>query len=300
MYRCNSCNKVIKKCPACKHGIIDHTASLINQITGLFVFLTLIFVALEIKVKEQTELAMEPFRKAQEESAKRNEVKESKPLKKTTKAKASDKNKKKKKRKKISGKEGDFRAGLWDMLKSEIEEAEKAQVLEVRNDPYNLDYLTKVSDYDVIARYLFAQNRLTGGCYILLGKKIILPKDFKNKNHIRLGQEIPAWVKLDFNYYKDYASDLLTNFTTTDQFFYEMYTSLISQYGPPKYKALKELENVLSRQDKIESVIAFNRLLSYAWESKRSKIYFHFACYKNQPYFRLEYLSKKSKIKREP
>lgn len=178
MYRCNSCNKVIKKCPACKHGIKDHTASLINQLTGLFVFLTLIFVALEIKVKEQTELAMEPFRKAQEESAKRNEVKESKPLKKTTKAKASDKNKKKKKRKKISGKEGDFRAGLWDMLKSEIEEAEKAQVLEVRNDPYNLDYLTKVSDYDVIARYLFAQNRLTGGCYILLGKKINLPKDF--------------------------------------------------------------------------------------------------------------------------
>ena len=299
MYKCSSCKKIIKKCPACKNAINDHTASLFNQLTALFVFVTLIFVALEIKVKEQTDMAMEPFRKAQEESAKRNEVKEAKPLKKIKEKKTKAKKEKKKKKKRISGKEGDFRAGIWGMLKSEVEEAEKTRPLEIRNDPYNLDYLTQVGNYEVIARYLFAQNRLTGGCYILLGQKIQYSENFKKKNHIKLGQEIPAWIKLDFNYYKDYSSSLLNNFTTTDQFFYEMYMSLTSQYGPPKYKALKDMESAISRKDKIESVIAFNRLLSYAWETQRSKIYFHFACYKNQPYFRLEYLSKKSKIKRD-
>ncbi|MFZ5950568.1 MAG: hypothetical protein ACOYXC_07670 [Candidatus Rifleibacteriota bacterium] len=269
-----------------------------NQIAGLLFFLSIIFFSLEIKVKEETDLAMKPFRAAQEEAEKQKEVKEAglpKPAKDTP-EKASDK-KKNNKGKAGGGKEGDFRVGLWGQLRSEIIENEKAQKLEARNDPYNLDYLTKIGNFEVIARYMFAQNRLSGGCYILLGSPIENLEEAKQAARLKVGEPCPSWVKLDFSYYKDLACQILNSAAAADNFFYEMYISMASQMGPPKATALEELENAISRKEKIESVLANERILTYSWETARSTVNFYFACLDTRPYFRLEYLSNKELLK---
>jgi hypothetical protein len=127
MYQCQKCKKQVVTCPACKYRIKDPKAALINQIAGVLVVLTIIFVSLEIKVKEETEIAMKPFRQAQEETAKKEKVKEAGLPKPAKPDKSSGKNKKKSNKAGGSGKEGDFRVGTWGMLRSEIIETEKAQ-----------------------------------------------------------------------------------------------------------------------------------------------------------------------------
>ncbi len=294
MYQCQKCKKQVVTCPACKYRIKDPKAALINQIAGVLVVLTIIFVSLEIKVKEETEIAMKPFRQAQEETEKKEKVKEAGPPKPAKPDKSSGKNKKKNNKAGGSGKEGDFRAGTWGMLRSEIIETEKAQKIEVRNDPYNLDYLTKIGNFEVIAHYMFAQNRLTGGCYILTGQQLSGLEEIRKNNKIKVGEACPSWIKLDFSYYQDFSSPILNSVAASDQFFYEMYISLASQMGPPESTALDELENSISRNEKIESVLAYNRMLVYSWSTQRSKINFYFACLDSRPYFRLEYLSLKN------
>jgi len=265
-----------------------------NQISGLLFFLSIIFISLEIKVKEETDIAMKPFRAAREEAEKQKEVKEAglpKPAKDAP-EKASNK-KKNNKAKSGGGKEGDFRVGLWGQLRSEIIEKEKAQKLEARNDPYSLDYLTKIGNFEVIARYMFAQNHLSGGCYILLGSPIENLEEAKQAARLKVGDPCPSWVKLDFSYYEDLACQVLNSAAVADNFFYEMYISMASQMGPPKATALEELENAISRKEKIESVLANERILTYTWETARSTVNFYFACLDSRPYFRLEYLSNK-------
>lgn len=264
------------------------------------IFLTIIFVSLEIKVKEETEIAMKPFRQAQEETEKKEKVKEAGPPKQAKTSKDSDKKKNGKKRGGGAGKEGDFRTGTWGMLRTEIIEAEKAHRLELRNDPYNLDYLTKIGNFEVIAHYMFAQNRLSGGCYILTGQPLEGLGEIRENLKVKVGEPCPSWVKLDFSYYREFSSPILNSIAAVDQFFYEMYISLASQMGPPEKTALEELENSFSRNEKVESVLAHERLIGYSWTTVRSKINFYFACLDSRPYFRLEYLSIKNADKEKP
>lgn len=299
MYQCQKCKKQVLTCPACKYRIKDPKATLINQVAGVLVFLTIIFVSLEIKVKEETEIAMKPFRQAQEETEKKEKVKEAGPPKQAKPDSNAAKKKSNNKKSGSAGKEGDFRAGTWGMLRSEILENEKAQKLEVRNDPYNLDYLTKIGNFEVVAHYMFAQNRLTGGCYILTGQNLDGLEEIRNNNKIKVGETCPSWVKLDFSYYQNYSSPILNSIAAADQFFYEMYISLASQMGPPESTALEELENSITRNEKIESVLAYDRILVYSWTTQRSKINFYFACLDSRPYFRLEYLSLKNAEKED-
>jgi hypothetical protein len=299
MYQCEKCKKEITVCPACKRHIKDKTSRIINQITGVLVVITIIFVSLEIKIKEETELAMKPFRQAAEETKKKEKVKEASLPKKTSEQKKKSKNKKKAKSR-ASGKEGDFRTGVWGMLRSVIAEEEKATPLEVRHDPYNLDYLTKIGNYDVIAQYLFAQNRLSGGCYILIGHKIENYQSLKENTKLKVGEPCPSWVKLDIQYYEEFASPVLNSVAAADQFFYDIYMSMVSQMGGPEATALNELEGSIGRNEKIESVIGYDRMLVYSWKTQRSKVNFYFASLKGIPYFRLEYLSKKTKDGKAP
>lgn len=295
MYQCQSCKKEIKICPACKYRIKDSQASLLNQIAGTLVFLTIIFVSLEIKVTEETEIAMKPFRQAREETERKEKVKEASLPKPAKDSAANQKKSNKSGGNSRLSKEGDFRAGTWGMLKSQILTEEKAQPLHVRQDPYNLDFLTKIGNYEVIARYMFAQNRLSGGCYILIGQPVEITPEVKERNGIKVGEPIPSWVKVDFSYYREATSNLnLNSFESADQFFYEMYISMASQMGRPNSTALDELENEISRQEKVESVIAHNRILTYSWETNRSKVNFYFAGLDSTPYFRLEFLSDKN------
>lgn len=298
MYQCQKCKKQISNCPACKYRIRDAKATLLNQAAGILVFLTIIFVSLEIKVKEETEIAMKPFRQAREETEKKKKVKEAGPPKQAKPSK--DSKKKSDKKAASSGKEGDFRTGTWGMLRSEIIEAEKAEKIEIRNDPYNLDYLTKIGNFEVIAHYMFAQSRLSGGYYALIGQPLAELKSMRDKIKVKVGEPCPSWVKLDFSYYQDYSSPVLNSIAATDQFFYEMYISLASQMGAPEATALEELENAFSRNEKIESVLVHERILKYSWTTMRSKINFYFACLEERPYFRLEYLSLKEAEKKEP
>lgn len=298
MFKCQICQKEIIVCPACKNRINDSRASWFNQLGGLFFFFSLIFVSLEIKVKEETELALKPFKQAQEETEKNKEIKESKPAKakEGKDKKEDDKNDKGQK----SGKEGDFRVGMWGTLRNEIIASEKSAKIEVRNDPYNLDYLTKIAEHQVVAHYMFAQNRLSGGCYILIGQPLENHDELRKKTKLKVGETCPSWIKLDLSYYSEFSSQVLNSVAATEKFFYEMYLSLASQMGPPADTALEELENQISRQEKIESVIAYSRMLTYSWETTRSKINFYFGCLDSRPYFRLEFLSLKEAMKEKP
>ncbi len=299
MYQCQKCKKEITACPACKRHIKDKTSRIINQITGVLVVITIIFVSLEIKIKEETELAMKPFRQAAEETKKKEKIKEASLPKNSSESKKQSKNKKKAKSR-SSGKEGDFRVGVWGMLRSVIAEEEKATPLEVRRDPYNLDYLTKIGNYEVIAQYLFSQNRLSGGCYILIGQRIENYQNLRKNTKLKVGEPCPSWVKLDFQYYEEFASPVLNSVAAADQFFYDMYISMASQMGAPYATSLRDLEASIERNEKIESVIGYERMLYYSWKTQRSKVNFYFASLKGIPYFRLEYLSKKSKDGKAP
>lgn len=294
MYLCQKCQQQLKVCPACKHNLRDPKASLFNQLSGLLVFLTLIFVSLEIKVTEETEIAMKPFRAAQEELENRRKVKEAEAFRSSSDSSSTEpRQRKSAKVASAYGREGDFRAGVWGMLKSEIVENETAQHLEFRDDPYDLDYKTRIGNFDVVARYMFAQGRLSAGCYILLGPPIEGLDKIKKDMALKVGEPTPSWIKLDFNYYSDEACPILNSLPAVDQFFYEMYISLASQMGPPEETVLNELEHSLTRNEKIESVLVHERMLTYRWQTIRSKVNFYFASLNGRPYFRLEFLSNK-------
>lgn len=293
MYKCHKCKKSIGNCPACKQGIKDQVASLINNFAEVVLVLSIVFIAMEFKMKEQTEILMKPFRMAREETMAGRQVKETKLPKK-------DSNKANKKSGKNGansssqrGKEGDFRVGEWGMLISEVEMNEKAIQIDVRKDPFNLDYLTKIGNFEAVARYMFARSRLSGGCYIVLGQRIEDLQDAKDNSEIKIGEPIPEWIKADFSYYVKQACLDLNTIAAVEQFFNEMHSSLVSQNGAPKSTSLGDEEDAISGKDKIESVIANGNFLRYTWETRRQEVNLYFACFEGFPYFRLEYLANK-------
>jgi hypothetical protein len=237
MYHCPECNKEIKNCPGCKQPVRDGTASILYQISGACIFVALIFFVLEIKIKEEIETAMKPFRIAEEIAAKKNKVKATdlpKPPKKE-KAEAEKKKPEEKdgeKKSDVQGKTADFRAGVWGASRKKIEEDEKAEKLD-RANPYSLDYLARVGNYDAITRYEFSSNRLQGGNYVVFGQKVKDLDQLRSKTLIKAGEPCSSAIANEFAIYRMPRNQALSELNNIDQFFYEMYISLASQHGMP-------------------------------------------------------------------
>lgn len=268
---------------------------LLYQISGALLVIALIFAALNIKVKDEIEVAMRPFKVAEEIAAQKNKVKA------VALPKAPQKDKKDSKAKdaennddKIEGKDADFRTGRWGTSKNKIEEEEKIERLD-RTNPYALEYLARVGNYDAITRYEFSSNRLEGGNYIVFGERVAELSKLRAKAAGRVGEPVPSWIKNEFSLYRFPRNKALSDVSTTDQFFYEMFISLMSQYGAPEKSSLQDFENILSRQEKISSVLAFDRMLSYEWKTSRSNVTFIFASYVGTPYFYISYRDKDAK-----
>lgn len=278
MYHCPECEKDIEICPHCKQFIKDNTATLLYQIAGALIFVALIFFALEIKVKEEIDTAMKPFKMAEDIAAKKGKVKavglpqapkppkEAKQKSKKAESNSDD----------VKGKNADFRAGMWGTSRKKIEEEEKAERIN-RETPYSLDYLARVGNYDAVTRYKFSSNRLVGGDYIVFGAKVKDIDKLREASSIRIGDACPTWIGNEFNLYSFPRNDALSEIANVEQFFYEMYLSLGGQFGTPESSTLGSNENVIERSEKVLSVIAHERMLSYKWQTKRSIIEFTFA-----------------------
>lgn len=293
MYHCPECQKPVDTCPNCKQRLGDNAAVFLYQISGGLLLIALVFVALEIKIKEEIDTAMRPFKVAEEVAAKKSKVKA---VKLPTAPKAAKEPMEKKegedsKPDKIEGKDADFRAGRWGVSRKRIEEEEKAEKLDCGN-PYSLEFLAKVGNYEGITRYEFSSNRLEGGNYIVFGQRVKDLDKLKSETAIRAGDPCFAWIQNEFSLYRFPRNEGLSEVSAIDNFFYEMYISLSSQFGMPEQSSLKDLENALSRQEKVASVLAFDRMISYEWSSPRSKISFIFAANVGVPYFYISYRDK--------
>lgn len=298
MYHCPECEKDIEICPHCKQFIKDQTAALIYQIAGALIFVALIFFALEIKVKEEIDAAMKPFKMAEDIAAKKNKVKAT-GLPKAPKPAKETKNETKKAESKsddVKGKDADFRAGMWGTSRKKIEEDEKAERIN-RDTPYSLDYLARVGNYDAVTRYRFSSNRLVGGDYIVFGAKVKNINQLRENSTIRIGESCPTWIGNEFNLYSFPRNEALSDIANVEQFFYEMYLSLGGQFGTPESSTLGANENVIERSEKVMSVIAHGRMLSYKWQTKRSIIELTFAGYESAACMVISYSDKQHEQK---
>jgi len=295
MYHCPECEKDIEVCPHCKQFIKDHTATLIYQIAGALLFVSMIFFALEIKVKEEIDAAMKPFKMAEDIAAKKNKVK-AVSLPKSPKPDKEPKKEIKKAESKsddIKGKDADFRVGMWGTSRKKIEEEEKAERI-ARESPYSIDYLARVGNYDAVTRYNFSSGRLTGGDYVIFGNKVKNANRLREDTPIRIGDSCPTWVGNEFNLYRFPRNESLSDIANVEQFFYEMYLSLGGQFGTPESSTLGANENVIGRSEKVASVIAHNRMLSYKWQNQRSIIEFTFAGHDSAAFMIISYSDKKN------
>lgn len=294
MYHCPECEKDIEICPHCKQFVKDHTATLLYQIAGMLFFIALIFFALEVKIREEIDAAMKPFKTAEDIAAKKNKVKatslpkapkkEKDPPKETS-SKESGSND-------IKGKDADFRAGMWGASKSKIQEDEKAEKLD-RNNHYSLEYLARVGNYDSITRYKFSSNHLVGGDYVVFGTKVKNLEKIIEDVPFKIGESCPTWVGNEFNLYSGPRNEALSEIANIEQFFYEMYLSLGSQFGTPEFSTLGAAENDIGRSEKVASVIAHNRIINYRWRTIRSIVEFSFAGYDSCAFFTISYTDKK-------
>lgn len=300
MYHCPECQKDIDTCPKCKQPIKDNTAALLYQISGVFFFVALVFFALEGKVREETDLAMRPFKVTEEIAAKKAKVKAAtlpKPPKEEKATKAKDEevkkeDKKEKKEDKIEGKDADFRVGRWGTSRKRIEEEEKAEKIN-RDNPYSLEYFAKVGDCAGITRYQFSSNRLIGGDYVVFGDKIKNLAELISETQYKAGEACSTSIQNEFSLYPFPRNPGLSEIDKIDQFFYGAYISLTALYGIPSMNNLGDLENSLSRHEKVTSVLVFDRMIRYEWSTKRTNIEFIFAANAGIPYFFIAYREKK-------
>lgn len=297
MYKCSQCDKNIDVCQSCKQQICDDYASIIYQIAAALFLIALIFFALEIKIKEEIELALRPFAAAAEIAEKKSKTKAKglpTPPKKEKEPKEAKKKEGQEEKAEISGREADFRVGLWGTSKKKIEEDEKAEKLD-RSNPYALEYLARIGNFDAITRYDFSSNRLIGGNYIVFGTKLKKLNELKDQNLIKVGEPCPNLVKNNFSLYAFPRNESLSDIETLDQFFYDMYISLASQHGMPSKNTLGDYENTLSRREKVISIMALDRMIEYEWSGKRSIIGLKFASSNGAAFFEISYIDANSR-----
>ncbi len=300
MIVCSECGKKLSTCPHCKHQFKDRISSLLFQLAVIFFIAAGIFASLEIKVKEETAMALKPFQAAEEATKKHSEVKDAKDpagVKGEKKSAAKAKDKKKKDDKEAApevGRKADFRIAYWGMTKETVKEKEKADPSpEGFSKPGLLSYIARVGSYNTIVQYHFSSNTLIGGTYIVFGQRIPKTKKMIENSIISIGTSAESWVGSDMGLYPQPRNQNLSTLDQVDSCFYEMYLSISSIYGPPSKKPEDEISLATTRKEKVTSVIARDRMLTYKWRSDKSFVELIFASYRGIPYFRISYTGRK-------
>jgi hypothetical protein len=298
MIVCSECGAKLQACPHCKQPLKDRVSSFLFQVSIVFILAAGVFASLEIKVKEETEMAMKPFQAAEESNQKRTKLEDAKDpagvkADKKSAAKTTDK-KEKKEEKPETGRKADFRVAYWGMTKDAVKEKEGASPSpEGFSKPGLLSYIAKVGSFNTIVQYHFSSNTLIGGTYLVFGKPIKKTRELMESSLISIGELADTYVSSDMGLYPQPRNEGLSTIDQVDSCFYEMYLSITSIYGPPSKKPTDEISMALSRKEKVLSVIARDRMLSYKWRSDKTYVELIFASHKGTPYFKINYRGRK-------
>jgi len=292
MYYCSKCQKEINICPACKQRVSDTTALLFYQIAAVCFAVAAVFFMLELELNEKTVKAMQPFKESAEIAEKKARVESvdlPKPPKKvaqTSKAQAPQKSP-------IRGQTADFRAALWGTSRSRISDEEKSQLL---NDEsaYNLDYLDTINNLDTVVRYTFSSNRLDSGHYIFFGDRCASLEQLDRASLNKIGDSTPKSIQSLFSIFPKLRNKTLADLKSIELFYQEMLGSLIGQLGEPVERTLGEDENLFTIDQKVASVIVFDRALSYSWDTPKSIVDLVFAAHENTMYLCISFHNRKT------
>ncbi|PKL46021.1 MAG: hypothetical protein CVV42_17920 [Candidatus Riflebacteria bacterium HGW-Riflebacteria-2] len=292
MYYCSKCEKEITTCPACKQRISDTTAMLYYQLATICFAVAAVFFLLELELQEKTSKALQPFKAAAEIAEKKAKIEAvdiPKPPKKTTPASKAQAPKKSP----IRGQTADFRAAMWGTSRSHITDTEKAQLL---NDAsaYDLDYLDTINNLNAVVRYTFSSNRLESGHYIFFGDKCSNLEQLDQASLKKIGDNTPNSIQSLFEIFPTQRNKALTDVKSIELFYHEMLTSLVAQLGEPIEMTLAEQENQFTPGQKAATVMAFNRALSYSWDTPKSIVDLVFAAHENSMYLSISYHNRKT------
>eukprot|EP01156_Anaeramoeba_ignava_P017889 Anaeramoba_ignava/a90257_78.p1 GENE.a90257_78~~a90257_78.p1 ORF type:complete len:308 (+),score=2.22 a90257_78:83-1006(+) len=301
MFICKNCNKKITSCPHCRQPISDRLSSFIYQLAAVVFFISLIIFLLEIKVKDQINMAMRPFKITEEANEKKKKVEAAKTPGGSVKADKPLKNNKEKEKKESkdssstngAGRKADFKIGIWGMDKNKIEEKEKDPLLSVIDTPTILDYSSSLGNYAAIAQYRFSSDKLIGGNYIIFGGKIKLSSKKIKSTLVAVAEPTPSWIHRDIALYKTPRNTSLNSLATIKAFYSEIYLSLTSQFGAPENIGTVEAGEKCSQSDIVEAVIARERCVKFFWKRKRTIVELFFSCGERTPYFKISYTDRK-------
>lgn len=295
MYYCPKCQKEITVCPNCKQRVSDTTALLLYQIAAVCFIVAAIFFMLELELQEETAVAMKPFKESAEIAEKKAKIEEvklpkppkpPKPPKQTSAAQAPKKGP-------IRGQTADFRSALWGTPRSRIAGDEKIQLLN-DSSAYDLDYLDRISNLDTVVRYRFSSNRLDSGYYIFLGDKCLGLEQLDRNAIKKIGESTDKEVQAFFAIFPMTRNKELANVKSIEQFYSETLDGLLFQLGTPVENNMEKLDNRLTPAEKVASVIVFNRMLRYSWDTPRSIVDLVFAAHENRMYLSISYHNRKT------
>lgn len=292
MYYCSKCQKEINICPACKQRASDETALLFYQIAAVCFAVAAVFFMLELELNEKTAKAMQPFKdtaEIAEKKAKIEAVDLPKPPKKVAQASKAQAPKKSP----IRGQTADFRNALWGTSRSRINEEEKSQLLDDES-AYNLDYLDTINNLDTVVRYTFSSNRLDSGHYIFFGDRCANLEQLDQTSLKKIGDSTPKSIQSLFAIFPKLRNKTLADLKSVELFYQEMLTSLVGQLGEPVERTLGEDENLFTIDQKVASVMAFNRALSYSWDTPKSIVDLVFAAHENTMYLCISFHNRKT------
>lgn len=294
MYYCAKCQKEITVCPNCKQRVADTTAMLLAQIAVVCFLVSIIFFMLELELREKTEVAMKPFKEAAEIAEKKEKVKavdlpkpvKEKQTKQSSKAQAPKKSP-------IRGQTADFRAALWGTARSQVVAEEKSELI-ADTSAYNLDYLDTINNLNTVVRYTFSSSRLDSGHYIFFGDKCLSLEQLDQTKLEKLGDSTSRSIQSMFSIFPEPRNKTLADLASIEQFYFETLTSLVAQLGNPVENSLGELEGQYTAQQKVASVMVFNRSLSYSWDTPKSIVDLVFASHENTMYLCISYFNRKT------
>ncbi|HAE39991.1 MAG TPA: hypothetical protein DCG57_15380 [Candidatus Riflebacteria bacterium] len=292
MYYCAKCIKEITVCPGCKQRVSDTTAILLYQIAVVCFAVAAVFFMLTLELQEKTAAAMKPFQEAAEIADKKSKVEAVDLPKPAKQEKQSDKQQAPKKSP-IRGQTADFRAALWGMSRTRVAAEEKGRLL---NDEsaYDLDYLDTINNLDTVIRYTFSSSRLVSGHYIFFGDKCLNLEQIDQSTIPKLGENTDKELQNRFAIFTAPRNKILSDLPGIEQFYSEMLTSLIGQLGNPVENSLGELEKSFTLQQKVASVIIFNRSIRYSWDTPNSIVDMVLAAHQNTMYLCVSYHNRKT------
>ncbi|MBU1105928.1 MAG: hypothetical protein KKB51_04595 [Candidatus Riflebacteria bacterium] len=268
-------------------------ALLLYQISAVVFAVAVIFFMLELELREGTAVALKPFNEASEISEKKSKIEAVKLPTPPKAAKNDPDTKQTPKKSPIRGQTADFRAALWGGARSRIVEEEKAELLN-DSSAYNLDYIDRISNFDTVIRYDFSSSRLIAGRYIFFGHKCQGLEQLDLAKVPKIGESADRVIQSDFAIFPIPRNTALCDLQSIEQFFSETYSSLVFQLGEPLERSLGELDASLSAKQKVESVMAHNRIISYCWNTPESVVNLEFAAFENIMYLCINYQNPKT------